>query len=237
MNQRSFLCHLIPALAILLPGPLLAQSASPSNWPKPKPATHDYAKWEKAVAAFEKEDRQSPPPKGAVLFVGSSTIVRWKSLAADFPGTPVLNRGFGGNQIKDCTYYADRTIFPYEPKMIFLRSGGNDINAGWPAEDVFEDYKKFVATVRARFPGLPIAYIGLSPTIKRWEQVAEGNRLNGLIADYCQKNAGLTYVDCRAMTLDAAGQARPELFVADMLHLSEEGYRLLAAAVRPYLPE
>lgn len=211
--------------------------ASAPTWPKPKPTSHDYAKWEKAVAAFEAADKASPPPKGAVLFVGSSTIVRWKTMAADFPGVTTLNRGFGGNQIKDSTHYAERMIFPYEPSMIFLRAGGNDINAGWPAADVFEDYKKFVAKMRAKFPGIPIAYMGLCPTIKRWEQVEEGNKLNALIAAYCKENEGLSYIDCSKMTLDSEGKPRPELFVEDMLHHSPEGYKLLAAAARPYLPK
>ena len=37
------------------------------------------------------EGEGNPPPKHAVLFVGASTIVRWKSLAEDFKGTVVLN--------------------------------------------------------------------------------------------------------------------------------------------------
>src|SRR5688572_9279789 len=171
--------RLLPSLValVLLPLALVAQNTAPT-WPKAKPSSHDFAKWEKAVAAFEAADKTTPPPKGAVLFVGSSTIVRWKSLADDFPATSVLNRGFGGNQIKDCTHYADRMIFPYEPSAIFLRAGGNDINAGWPVESVFADFKAFVAKVRGRFPGLPLYFISLSPTIKRLEQVAAGNQLN-----------------------------------------------------------
>lgn len=220
----------------LLPAQEKKKAAEPA-WPKPKPTTHDYARWEKTIAAFEEADRKNPPPKGAVLFVGSSTIVRWKSLATDFPGVTTLNRGFGGNQIKDSTHYAERMIFPYEPSMIFLRAGGNDINAGWPAEEVFEDYKKFVAKMRARFPGIPIAFIGLSPTIKRWEQVAEGDKLNALVAAYSKEQKDLYYIDCARMTLDAKGRARPELLHEDKLHLSEAGYRLLAEAVRPYLPK
>jgi lysophospholipase L1-like esterase len=223
------------SLAYVLLGSALFAEAPKDVWPKPKPTKHDYAKWEKAVTSFEQADKETPPPKGAVLFVGSSTIVRWKTLASDFPAVTVINRGFGGNQIKDSTYYAERMIFPYEPKAIFLRAGGNDINAGWPAEDVFEDYKKFVTKMRSRFPGIPIIYIGLSPTIKRLKQVAEGNKLNDLIAAYCKENTGLTYIDCKDLTLGSDGKPRPELFVEDMLHFSEAGYKLLAERVRPHL--
>src|SRR4026208_1343268 len=76
-----------------------------------------FAKWEKDVAAFEAADRTNPPPKNALLFVGSSTIVLWKTLDKDFPNQPIINRGFGGNEIADSTHFADRMIFPYRPKM------------------------------------------------------------------------------------------------------------------------
>jgi hypothetical protein len=221
---------------VLLPLALAAQTVAP-QWPGPKPASNDFAKWEKAVAAFEAADKAHSPPQGAVLFVGASSIVRWKSLAADFPATTVLNRGFGGNQIKDCTYYAERTIFPYAPSAIFLRAGGNDLNAGWPVADVFADFKAFVAKVRGQLPDVPIFFIGLSPSVKRIEQVATGNRLNDLVAAYCPTQRGLTYIDTRALTLDAQGQVRPELFVADLLHFNDEGYKLFAAAVRPFVPK
>jgi len=35
--------------------------------------------------------------------------------------------------------------------------------------------------------------------------------------------------------LGADGQPRPELFIADKLHLSAAGYKLLAECVRPFL--
>jgi lysophospholipase L1-like esterase len=39
------------------------------------------------------------------------------------------------------------------------------------------------------------------------------------------------------MVLGSDGQPRPELFIADQLHFNAEGYKLLAAKVRPDLPE
>lgn len=229
----------LPVLALLsFTLPFVGQAAAPAaKWPVPKPTTHDYARWEKSIAAFEQADKANPPPQGAVLFVGSSTIVRWKSLAIDFPHTTVLNRGFGGNQIKDSTYYAERMIFPYNPSAIFLRAGGNDINAGWPAEEVLADFKAFVAKVRSRYPKIPIYFIGLSPTIRRIEQVDEGNKLNDLVAAYCRTVPGLTYIETRKSTLDAQGKVRPDVFVADMLHFNDEGYRILIEHVRPFVPK
>lgn len=198
---------------------------------------HDFGKWSKDIAAFERNDAKQAPPKHAVLFVGSSTIVRWKSLAADFPGTPVVNRGFGGNEIADTTHYADKIIFPYEPKMIFLRAGGNDLHRGRSPEEVFGDFKDFVAKVRERLPKVPIAYIAASPSIARWSEREAGAKLNSLIADHIKRRKNLVYVDSSRISLGADGQPRPELFVRDKLHFNEAGYKLLAEAVRPHLPK
>ncbi len=207
--------------------------AEPVAAPKP----HNFAKWEKDIAAFEKRDVANPPPKNALLFIGSSGIVRWKTLATDFPGVTILNRAFGGNEIADSTHFADRMIFPYGPKMIFLRAGGNDLHAGKSAEQVFDDYKTFVATIRAKLPEVRIAYIGLSPAPARWNERPEGDKLNAAIADYSKKEKNLIFIDSTKITLDAEGKVRPELFVADLLHFNEAGYKLLAEAVRPHLPK
>src|SRR6187455_394053 len=88
------------------------------------------AKWEQDIAAFEAMDRTNPPPKGAVLFVGSSTIRFWTNLASDFPDQKVIRRGFGGAYLPDVTYFADRVVIPYQPAKIVVYGGDNDIGAG-----------------------------------------------------------------------------------------------------------
>lgn len=187
------------------------------------------------MAEFAKKDAQCPPPKGAVLFVGSSTILRWKSLAKDFPNVPVINRGFGGNEIADSTYYADKIVFPYEPRMIVLRAGTNDIHAGRSPEEVFQDFKAFVAKVRTRLPKVPIAYINQCPTIKRWNEREAAKKLDMMVTAYSRQVEGIQVIDASKITLTPEGTPRPELFAPDNLHLNDEGYKLLAEAVRPHL--
>jgi len=196
---------------------------------------HDYAKWEKDVAAFEAADKTSPPPKNAILFVGSSTIVRWKTLPQDFPKFPIVNRGFGGNEIADSTYYADRIIIPYRPRRILLRAGGNDLHNGKTPEQVLADFKAFVAKIHARLPETEIVFISLAPSIARWDERDAARKLNALVADYVNRTPRVQYIDAYNISLDAKGQPRPELFVEDKLHFSPEGYKLLIERVRPYV--
>lgn len=223
MNRPSFLA-LLAFVFLLLPA---LRAEQPPN----------FAKWEKAIGAFEEADRAHPPAKGAVLFVGASAIVRWKTLAEDYPDLCVLNRGFGGSQIADSTHFAERMIFPYEPRMILLRAGGNDIHAGKSAEKVFVDFTAFVAKVRTKFPDTEIVFISISPAPSRWAEAETQKAANALIADYIRTAPHLKYVETYDMVLGADGKPQPELFVEDQLHFTPAGYKLLAERVRPVLPK
>jgi len=198
---------------------------------------HNFTRWAKEIAVYEMMDRTNPPPKGAVLFVGSSTIRLWKTLAQDFPGHQVINRGFGGSQIVDAAHFADQIIFPYEPRAIFLRAGGNDLWSGKSAEQVFTEFKEFVTKVHAKLPETEIAFISWCPTVARWKQANKEKTLNTLVRDYAQQTPRVKYIETYSMSLGSDGQPRPELFVADKLHFNAEGYKLLAGLVRPYLPK
>ena len=200
-----------------------------------EPAVHDFSKWEREIAAFEKAEATYPPPKGAVLFTGSSTIRMWTTLAKDFPKTNVINRGFGGCEIEDITHFAGRIIFPRQPRAIYLRAGGNDLWHGKTTEQVFADFKEFVRTVHEKLPDTDIVFILLSPSPSRWKQAEKEKTTNQLIADFIKGKPRLRYIDVYDMPLSPDGKPRPDLFIADQLHFNAEGYKLLAERVRPDL--
>ena len=64
------------------------------------------------INKFIEADAKQMPPQGAVLFIGSSSIRYWDTLAQDFPEIPVINRGFGGSLVYESTLYADRIVIP-----------------------------------------------------------------------------------------------------------------------------
>jgi arylformamidase len=197
---------------------------------------HNFARWEKSIAAFEAADRVSPPPKGAVLFVGASTITLWKTLARDFPDHKVINRGFGGSEIVDTTHFAERIIFPYDPKMIVLRCGSNDIFNGKRPEDVLIDFKAFVSKIREKLPRTEIVFMSLNAIPSRWTQKEKDDAANKLIRTAIEKMANVRFLDISDMVLTADGKSRTELFGPDRLHFNKAGYKLLAERVRAILP-
>jgi lysophospholipase L1-like esterase len=198
---------------------------------------HDFGKWEKEISAFEAVDRTNPPPTNAVLFIGSSTIRLWTTLAEDFPNQRVINRGFGGSKIVDSTHFANRILFPYAPKAIFFRAGGNDIADGEAPETVFQDFKDFGAAVHFKLPETKIFFISWNPTIARWQNRDKEKNLNDLVKGFANHSSYLKYIETSDMVLGADGKPRPELFRADGLHFSAMGYKLLVARVRPFITE
>ena len=193
--------------------------------------------FEADIKKFEAADVANPPAKGGIVFVGSSSIVMWKSLKEDFPGYNVINRGFGGSQISDSVRYAQRIVTPYEPKMVVFFAGTNDLASGKSAETVFADYKAFVGKVREKLPTVPIAYISISPAPSRWSNVETIKKANSLIKEYAGKERNLKFIDVFSLMLDEKGGPRPELFGSDQLHMNEKGYAIWKKAVAPFLPK
>jgi lysophospholipase L1-like esterase len=192
-------------------------------------------KWEADIQKFEAADQQTPPARGAVLFIGSSSIRMWKELADDFFETKVINRGFGGSQIADSTYFADRIVVPYQPRLIVLYAGDNDLAAGKTPQQVFEDYQAFVSRVRAKLPQVKIAFISIKPSLARLKLMEQMRAANALIRSYSAKGKGLIFMDVFTPMLNEAGQPRPELFINDGLHMNRAGYAIWRKVIAPHL--
>ena len=192
--------------------------------------------FEEDILKFEAEDKANPPVKGGVVFVGSSSIRLWKTLASDFPKHHVVNRGFGGSQMSDSVRYAHRIVTPYEPKMIFVFAGTNDIAAGKSPEQVRDDFRAFVGRVRQKLPKVPIRYIAITPAPARWDKIEEVRGANRLVREFTRQAPHLVFVDTFRFFVDDKSGPRPDLFVGDRLHLSEKGYAVWKREVGRYMP-
>ncbi len=193
-------------------------------------------KWTAAIDKFTQADVTNPPPKNGIVFVGSSSIVKWTSLEKDFSGLPVINRGFGGSELADSVFYADRIVIPYQPRTVVLYAGDNDLHAGKTPETVLADFVAFAAKIHAKLPQTRIVYIAVKPSPSRWKIKDQGEKTNTLIAAVCAKDPRFRFVDIWKPMLNDKGEPRPELFVKDMLHMNEAGYAVwkpfVAAALK-----
>jgi lysophospholipase L1-like esterase len=200
------------------------------------PAAGVPASWESSIAEFEAKDKAQAPAPGGVVFVGSSTIALWKTLTADFPHHHVINRGFGGSELADSVYFADRIVIPYRPCMVILFAGTNEIEGGKTPQQIFAAFQAFVEKVQAALPAVAIGYIEITSSPSRWKSRDAVMATNRLIQNFCATRKNLKFIPVRGRLLGADGLPRKELFAADQLHLNPDGYRILADAVRPFLP-
>lgn len=192
-------------------------------------------RFENEIRAFEAADKATPPTPGSVLFIGSSSIRMWSTIATDFPNVRTLNRGFGGSWVSDSVRYVDRIVVPYRPSAIVFFAGTNDLADKKSPATVANDYREFVTRVRTAFPRIPIAFIAITPAPSRWAIVDKVRETNALIRAFSARMPGLHFIDTFPQMLDAKGGPRPELFLTDQLHMNAQGYAIWKRAVTPVL--
>jgi lysophospholipase L1-like esterase len=193
--------------------------------------------WEWSISRFEAQDRVSPPPKGAIVFTGSSSITFWKTLEQDMAPLPVINRGFGGSKIHQVAHYVDRIVAPYHPRAVVLFAGTNDIAGPKPrtAQQVLDGYLAFVRAVHAALPETPIYYISITPTPSRWKYWPAVREANCLIKAHTGTDLRLHFIDMTDAILGPDGKPNRGLFRIDRLHPNQAGYAQWTATIKPVL--
>ena len=192
-------------------------------------------KWQQEILAFAKQDAEKAPPASPIVFTGSSSIRMWKTLADDFPGLSVMNRGFGGSEVFDSFNYAHLTVLQYLPKHIVMYAGGNDINAGKTPQRVLADFKAFVARVHTALPECRISYISNAPNPKRWALIEQMRECSRLIEEFTQTDKRLQFINVYPHMLGPDGLPKPDIFLKDQLHMNEKGYAIWKEVVGPLL--
>ena len=196
----------------------------------------DPERFASAIAEFQAADAANPPPKGAIVCTGSSSMRMWHPrIKDDLPGLTLLPRGFGGSHYTDLIYYLEALVFKYQPRALLLYEGDNDAKYGKTPERIFQDFKFLVEQCREQVPDLRLYIIGSKPSVARWAIAEQMQRNNAMIQDYCRAKPGFTYIDVWPQLLDGNGQVRPELFMEDELHLNSAGYDRWTAAIAPVL--
>lgn len=196
----------------------------------------DPLRFEEEINRFEEFDSKNSFPEDAILFVGSSSIRLWKTAEA-FPEMPVINRGFGGSHFSDLQYYYDELVLPYDPSVVVLYEGDNDVASGKSNDQVFEDYLEFTDRLSSDFPDARLVFVPIKPSSSRWELWPQMNEANQRIKEHMSENDQFYYVDLASPILGSDGTPDDSLFLDDLLHLNEDGYAKWNEAIRPTLEE
>lgn len=188
------------------------------------------------IQKFLAADKKSPPAKGQILFVGSSSFTRWTDVATYFPKVHILNRGFGGSSLPDVIRYQDQIIYPYQPRQIVIYCGENDV-AGDAKLSAFEVYQRFVTLYRGirQHTKVPVVFVSLKPSPSRWAMRAKMISVNGWVHDLAMTDSSLTFVDVWEPMLDKDRRPIADIFGDDNLHMNAKGYKIWQKILDPIL--
>lgn len=192
--------------------------------------------YEEDVQTIKRFDKMYAPPANPIVFTGSSSIRKWDDLERTFSSYVAMNRGIGGAVTEDIIFYAQELIFDYHPRQIVIYVGENDLmTKGVTADSIYNRFKRLYGLIRSKLPNTPVEYIALKPSPSRIQHIRTAEQANLLISKYLAKEKNAHFINIFPLMLDKGHQPRPELFVADMLHMNSKGYAIWRAAVAPYL--
>lgn len=220
----SFCASVIVALA--------AQATAHAEIPvSPLSSSPEYAaamsRWQGSLSAFDSADKERLPGEGGVLFVGSSTIRFWTHLAQDFREQPVvINRGFGGSTMADCSLFTRELVVRYKPRHVLVYAGDNDLAEGRTPLQVLDSFIRFARTVREALPDARISYISVKPSPARESLLPKIRETNNIVSAYVHTLGNSEYIDIFTPMMGADNRPRADLFLGDRLHMNETGYRL-----------
>lgn len=185
------------------------------------------AAWrERRLAEFAAE---VPPTGPLVAFFGSSTVERFP-LAASFPGAPTLNRGVA---FESSTALLDRLGVgvprPLAGAVLYIGSIDHRFEEARP-EDLMGAVQRIVGQLRAEHGDLALVLLGLLGERALSEQgKARLDRANEALAEAARLLGGrCVFIPTDRPPLSSEGGQLAEGLSTDSLHLSREGYQVLA---------
>ena len=194
-------------------------------------------KWEENITRFEQADRVEKYPEDAILFMGSSSIVLWKTLASDMSPFPVIQRGFGGSKLSDLVVYTERIVSPHPCQAIVIFVA-NDITGNKndkTPQEVASLFRSVLKTIRKSHPDTPVFWIEVTPTSSRWKVWPQIQEATNLIREICESRKNTWSIRTDFTFLNEQGTPRDELFVADKLHLNAKGYAVWTDIIKKEL--
>lgn len=235
--QRTLL---LIALALVLP---LFAGEDPAQ---PFPRSKDY-NWMKVTAWNERHAKHLEMIKsggGDLLFVGDSITEGWGGAGKEVwkqeyaPGK-ALNLGIGGDTTQNVLWrLANGEVEGLKPKVVVLMIGTNNfgLHQDKPA-DVIRGVTAVVASLREKLPQSHVLLLSIFP---RDANPAAGIRtkiseVNSAIAKLDDGKA-VHWLDIGKVFMEADGTLSKEV-MPDFLHLSGEGYKRWAEAIRQPLAE
>lgn len=229
----------IPVLilvGLLALSPLAVERASAQAVATPAPVNRPVG-FAGDIRAFLDRDKTDPPPRDAILFIGSSIFRQWANVREHMAPLPVFNRAFGGSRTWEVLHYMDQIVLPYRPRIIVYYTGSNDVNAGESAQDIVSRTKAFVDRAHAALPDTRLYYVAINKSPDKRDRWNVVDAVNNELRAFAKSTPHLRYIDLNPVLFDTKGEPKAELYRPDGLHFHPPAYDLFAGIIKPVLVE
>ena len=154
-------------------------------------------------------------------------------LTIDFDGYKVTNLGFGGSTLAACTWFFERVLSVYQPKMLIIYAGDNDLGNGRHPEKILIFFQQLRVKSATLFGNIPCFFISLKPSPARWHMEDQFRYTNNLIeSEIIKCDGNWKFIDVFKRMLDKSGKPMKELYDNDGLHLSVAGYAVWQEVIK-----
>lgn len=186
--------------------------------------------------------------KGKIVFAGSSLMEMFpieQFVEEDQLNVTVYNRGIGGFVTGELLANINTCIIDLEPSKLFINIGTNDLsNPQLPIPEIMDNYRKILAEVKSRIPGIEIYLMAYYPVnydvatdemkqclkIRTNDKIRRANQQVSLLAQQYNVN----YIDINAPLLDKNGNLKADYTIEGM-HINEQGYRAVYPLLKKYI--
>ena len=178
-----------------------------------------------------------------IVFYGDS-ITEGYNVKEFFYEYHVVNSGISGNVTEDLIDRIDSDLIDYNPSIVIIQIGTNDIRRSVSEKDILNNIKKVVKYIRKNRKNAEIYIESIYPINREkdkdyWKDLNENytnktiTNINKQIKKYCDNN-DIIYIDVYSKLTDDDGKLKA-VYTKEGLHLNDLGYYKVTTTIKEYL--
>ena len=171
-----------------------------------------------------------------VCFIGDS-LTDGYDVKTFYDDLNVINRGIGGDRVKDVIYRLDNSVYETNSKVVVILIGGNDVLAGHKESYIIESIIRIIYGVKTNLPNTKIIIQSFYPLANDYaKHNLTMKRLNQTLKEICLA-LDVVYADIYDSLLDTCTNELNLIYTPDSVHLNNDGYKIVTSILRPIIDE